>query len=191
MNYKEILLIKEGINIFGENGFEHLRIPDLEKQAGIRKGTFFEFFDTTEKFARECYVYVVEKLLKSNTEYISKLDSQLPFSSISREVWFNTIAWLLNEKESFRFFQHFKCSKYYIENPEFVLNVCKPYLEFAEAGQKNGVLKSMPLDFLYELAQNQILTTVEYILKYPKLISDKEFLAISFDALWESIRVRT
>lgn len=190
MNYKEILLIKEGINIFGEKGFDNLRITDLEKQAEVRKGSFFEFFDTTEKFAKECYLYVVEGLLKSNTEYISKLEKELSFTEISKKVWFNTIAWLLNEKESFRFIQQFKCSKYYLENPEFVLKASKPYLDFAEAGQNQKVLKSMPSDFLFELVQNQILTTVEYIKKHPTLISDKDFLAISFDALWESIRNR-
>lgn len=188
MNYKEILLIKEGIKVFGEKGFENLRITDLEKEAGIRKGTFFEFFDTTEKFAKECYLYVVNSLLKSNTEYISKLDENLPFTELSKKVWFNTIAWLLSEKECFRFFQTFKSSKYYLENPEFILKASQPYLEFAEAGQSKKFLKSMPIDFLFELTQNQIITTVEYIGKHPKLISDKEFLAISFDSLWDSIR---
>ena len=190
MNYKKILLIKEGLKIFGRQGFENLRIADLEKQAGIRKGSFFEFFDTTEKFARECYLYIVNKLLKSNKEFITKLEKGLSFDEISKNVWFNTIAWLLNEKESFQFIQKFKCSKYYLENPEFILKASQPYIEFSEVGQSKGIIKSMPTDFLYELALNQILTTVEYIKRNPKLISDKDFLAISFDALWESIRIK-
>lgn len=190
MNYKKILLIKEGIKTFGEKGFENLRIADLEKRAGIRKGSFFEFFDTTEKFAKECYLYIVDKLLKSNTEYISKLEKDLSFHKIGKEVWFNTIAWLLNESESFQFIQKFNSSKYYLENPEFVRKISQPYLDFSEVGQNNGFLESMPLDFLYELSQNQVLTTVEYIRKHPKLISDRDFLATSYNALWESIRFK-
>ena len=190
MNYKKILLIKEGIKIFGKKGFEDFRPAELEKQAGIRKGTFFEFFDTTEKFAKECCLYIVDKLLKSNTEYISKLEKELSFDEISKEVWFNTIAWWLNEIEAFHFFQKFKNTKYYLEDPEFVLEVSQPYLDFTEIGQNNGFIKSMPSDFLYEIASNQILTTVQYIQDHPKLISDKEFLAISFETLWDSIKVR-
>lgn len=190
MNYKKILLLKEGVKIFAENGFENLIIKDLEKQSGVRKGSFFEFFDTTEKFAKECYIFVVDKLLTSNTEYISKLEKELSFEEISKKVWFNTIAWWLNENESFIFFQKFKCSKYYLENPEFVLEVSKPYIEFGTIGQKKGFLKDMPSDFLYELVLIQILNTVRYIQRFPKLISDKEFLALSFDALWDSIKVK-
>lgn len=188
MNYKKILLLKEGIKIFGNKGFEDLRVRDLERGAEIRKGTFFEFFDTTEKFAKECYLYVVDRLLKSNIEYISKLDKELSFEEISKKVWFNTIAWWLNEKEAFLFFQKFKCSKYYMEDPEFVLEASKTYIEFSEIGQKNGLIKVMPSDFLYELVLNQIMNTVLYIIRFPKLISDKEFLALSFDALWDSIK---
>ncbi|PHR46726.1 MAG: hypothetical protein COA32_09600 [Fluviicola sp.] len=190
MNYKKILLIKEGVKIFGKKGFEDFRPARLEKQAGIRKGTFFEFFDTTEKFAKECCLFTVDKLLKSNTEYISKLEKELSFDEISKEVWFNTIAWWLNENEAFHFFQKFKNTKYYLEDPEFVLEVSQPYLDFIKIGQNNGFIKSMPPDFLYEIASNQILTTVQYIQDHPKLISDKEFLAISFETLWDSIKVR-
>jgi AcrR family transcriptional regulator len=189
MNYKEILLIKEGIKIFGEKGFEDFRITNLEKRAGTRKGTFFEFFDTTEKFAKGCYLYVADKMLISNIEYISKLENELSFDEISKKVWFNTIAWWLHEIESFHFIQKFKSSKYYLDDPDFILEASKPYLDFTEIGQNKGFLKDMPLDFLYELALNQILNTVQYIEKHPKLISDKEFLAISFGALWDSIRV--
>jgi AcrR family transcriptional regulator len=188
MNYKKILLLKEGVEIFSKYGFDNLVIKDLEKQAGIRKGTFFEYFDTTEKFAKDCYIFVVAKLLKSNTEYISKLDKELPFEEISRKVWFNTIGWWLNEKESFHFFEKFKCCKYYLENSEFIIEASNPYIEFAEYGQKKGHLKDMPTDFLYELVLIQILNTVRYIEKCPKLISDKAFLALSFDALWDSIK---
>lgn len=190
MNYKKILLLKEGVKIFSEKGFEDLVIKDIEKKAGIRKGTFFEFFDTKEKFAKDCYIFVVSKLLKSNTAYISKLEKELTFEEISREVWFNTIAWWLNEKESFYFFEKFKCCKYYLENSEFIMEASQPYIEFAEIGQKKEHIKDMPTDFLYELVLIQILNTVRYIEKRPKLISDKEFLALSFDALWDSIKKR-
>lgn len=190
MNYKKILLLKEGIKTFGEKGFEDLRVPELEKRAGIRKGSFFEFFDTTEKFAKECYLYVVEKLLNSNTQYISKLEKGLTFEEISRKVWFNTIAWWLNELESFHFFQKFKCSKYYLEDPEFILEASRPYIDFSDIGRKNGLIKNMPPDFMYELVLMQIMNTVQYIKRFPKLISDKDFLAISFNALWDSIKLK-
>jgi len=163
MNCRKVLLLKQGVKIFAEQGFEGLIITNLEKQSGVRKGSFFEFFDTKEKFAKDCYLFVVEELLTSNTEYISKLEEELSFEEICRKVWFNTIAWWLNEIEAFNFFQKFKCSKYYLDNAEFVLEIAQPYVEFGSIGQKKGLLKDMPSDFLYELVLIQILNTVRYI----------------------------
>lgn len=190
MNYKKILLIKEGIKIFGEKGFDNFRIRELEKRAGIRKGSFFEFFDTTEKFAKDCFLYIGDRISKSNTEYISKLDKGLSFEEISKKVWFNTIAWWLNEEEAFDFFLKFKCSKYYLEDTEFVMEVSEAYIELGRVGQNTSLIKMMPLDFLYELVLIQVVNTVIYIRRLPKLISDKEFLAITFDALWDSIKYK-
>lgn len=190
MHCKKVRLIIEGIKIFADSGFEDFKIKDVEKNARIRKGSFFEVFDTTEQFAKECYLYTVNSLLESNTQYIAKLEKGLTYDEISREVWFNTIAWWLNDIDNYYFFCKFRNSKYYQENLEFIEEAAKPYLDFSTVGLSKGYLKPIPVDFLYELVVVQIMNTVAYIQRYPTLISDSDFLALSFDSLWDSIKKR-
>ncbi|MEX2485860.1 MAG: hypothetical protein WED10_14915 [Brumimicrobium sp.] len=189
MNYKEVELIKGGIKLFGDKGFDDFNAKELEQLSDVRKGSFFEFFETPEKFAKDCYIVIVKELLESNREFISNLEDGLSYRELSRKVWFNTIAWWLNNSYSLKFYQQFRCSKYYFEDRSFIVEQSKEYYDFIDYGMKGNELKAMPYDFLYELVVVQILNTVCFIKENDRYMGDKEFLKVSFDALWDSIRL--
>ncbi|MEX1191635.1 MAG: hypothetical protein WEA99_06640 [Brumimicrobium sp.] len=189
MNYKETELIKGGIKLFGDKGFDDFNVKELEQLSDVRKGSFFEFFDTPEKFAKDCYKVIVKELLESNREFISSLEDGLSYRELSRKVWFNTIAWWLNNSCGFKFYQQFRSSKYYFEDRNFIIEQSKEYHDFIDYGMKKNELKNMPYDFLYELVVVQILNTVCFMIHNPTFMGDRNFLKISFDALWDSIRV--
>ncbi|MDX1651549.1 MAG: hypothetical protein R3277_03590 [Brumimicrobium sp.] len=189
MNYKELELIKSGIRFFGIRGFDNFNVRELEEDAQVARGSVFELFETTEKFSRACFSYVMDSLMESNREFVLKLDSTLNFKEMSRKVWFNTLGWWLSHPECFAFYTQFRNSRYYSGDKEFVYQMAIPYLNFIEKGKQTGDLKMINTDFIYEMAATQAVNSVGYIIQSPNLMGDEEFLGITFDTLWDAVRI--
>jgi hypothetical protein len=87
------------------------------------------------------------------------------------------------------FYLQYITSKYYFENKTLNGENRLPYFLLGEEAVEAGFIKPLPIEFLHELIVAQMLNTLNYIKKYPKLSAETQFLDLSFGALWDSLSV--
>lgn len=82
---KEIDIIKAALKIFSEKGFYDAKIVDIANEAGIGKGTVYEYFKSKEELFKEIIKYSLNKY-KNNLENIIEENKSIEntLSSICR-----------------------------------------------------------------------------------------------------------
>ena len=95
--YNKEDILETGYHILRKNGYHRVGINEILKEAGIPKGSFYNFFESKEDFAAQ----VIDQYGKRNREWISDLMAKdtSPYTSIK-----NFYKYLidLNEQDEFR-----------------------------------------------------------------------------------------
>lgn len=79
---KDILILEAAINQFKSKGFAAVRIADIAKEAGIGKGTVYEYFSSKEELLLKACSYfcsTVDAGLESNVLNNPSLDNSVKF----------------------------------------------------------------------------------------------------------------
>ena len=79
---KDILILEAAINQFKTKGFAAVRIADIAKEAGIGKGTVYEYFSSKEELLLKACSYfcsTVDAGLESNVLNNPSLDNSVKF----------------------------------------------------------------------------------------------------------------
>lgn len=187
MNIRKKELIIGGIYIVANQSVFDLNERDIELKANVKRGGLYEMFSSRKEFINHCFFYILDEVFLSNSKYFKMTSKDISIKEKSRGIWFNTIAWWLGHPEMFFFYVKYRSSKYYFENHLLNERNRKPYFLLGQQAVDTGVVKPLPLEFIHELIIAQMLNTVNYIQKNPKLSADVKFLDLSFEALWDSL----
>lgn len=79
---KEIDIMKAALKIFSEKGFYDAKIVDIAKEAGIGKGTVYEYFRSKEELYKKIIKYSINEY-KNNLENIIKENESIENTLIS------------------------------------------------------------------------------------------------------------
>ena len=77
---KQEIILKSGIGMFIEKGFAKTKVSDIAKDAGIGKGTVYEYFNSKDDLFKGCIDYILDnhiELLKSEVASHSSAISKL------------------------------------------------------------------------------------------------------------------
>ncbi|MEO0525644.1 MAG: TetR/AcrR family transcriptional regulator [Bacteroidota bacterium] len=94
-NKEDILQI--GYDVLRKNGYHNVGINQILKEAGIPKGSFYNFFESKEDFARQ----VVEQYGKSNTVWMQRIFDDSNLSPINTLRSFYQLLIDINEKDAY------------------------------------------------------------------------------------------
>ena len=71
---KRIEILQAAVKVFSEAGFEGAKIEDIAKEAGIGKGTVYEYFDSKTTLFQEMFRYTVEKYREGQMQALAQGD---------------------------------------------------------------------------------------------------------------------
>jgi|GEM_PF-5243882 len=188
MKLRKKELIVSGITTIAQQITFELDEKSIEKNASLKRGALYDEFESKKEFINECFLYIANEVLKSNEACLKLKAHGKSVKEKGRTIWFNTIAWWLSNSEMFAFYLKYLTSRYYFENDKIKSEMRSLYFSFSESGIQAGLIKPLPKEFIHELIVAQMVNTIGYIHKNPKLSADSEFLDLSFEALWDSIR---
>lgn len=66
---RKVEIIKASAKIFAEHGYHKAKIEDIAKEAGVGKGTIYEYFDSKKELFQE----MIKKSLTQYEKQISKI----------------------------------------------------------------------------------------------------------------------
>ena len=58
---KRLRIIKGAIKVFSQQGFYKAKIEEIAEQAGVGKGTVYEYFASKEELFLEMFLYIEER----------------------------------------------------------------------------------------------------------------------------------
>lgn len=70
-------IMKIGYEVFRKNGYHHVGINQILKEAGLPKGSFYNFFESKEHFAQQVITYYGDSNSMWLTEFFSQEGSPL------------------------------------------------------------------------------------------------------------------
>ncbi|HLW30456.1 MAG TPA: TetR/AcrR family transcriptional regulator [Brumimicrobium sp.] len=190
MNIRQKELIIGGIHVVANQYFFELNERDVEQKSNTKRGALYESFSSKKDFIDACLNFILNELLQSNNQYLAINSDGKEVKETSRGLWFNSIAWWLGNPDKLVFYKKYLNSKYYIDNKALNTECRMSYFLVGQKAIDSGIFKPLPIEFLHELMIAQMLNTLNYLKKHPKLSADTNFLDLSFETLWDSLSVQ-
>lgn len=73
---KRELILEAAARVFGEKGFHQATVEEIAKEAGVGKGTIYQYFDSKDEIFSQLHQWFIQRYLKE----LDTLDENEPFS---------------------------------------------------------------------------------------------------------------
>ncbi|MBV7274539.1 TetR/AcrR family transcriptional regulator [Clostridium thailandense] len=179
-------ILKAALKLFNAHGFDNTPTARISKEAGVATGTLFNYFDTKEQLINSLYLYCKDSLIRQITQGI---DKEKTLRSKLKRIYMNYLGWGLHNTDEFLFFQQFSNSPYIgeVTRKEGVSKLSS-LLELITEGMENEIIKNSNQDYINAVIVGIFNSSMHYFIENPTLAKDEEFLEISFNFLWDSIK---
>jgi AcrR family transcriptional regulator len=168
-----------------EHGLLGLTLTKIAKAAGIGTSTLYVYFSDREALFNEVYRRAKREALEF---YSSDIDAALPIKGKVRAVWNKMLDHRLKRYDQVSFMEQFVGSVFMSdESRAYAERFGEGLIQIATEGQRQEILKTVPLYFLNSLVVGSIRETARLI--RGGLIADiSENREIAFRLCWDGIR---
>ncbi|HEX8574945.1 MAG TPA: TetR/AcrR family transcriptional regulator [Flavobacterium sp.] len=185
MNKKE-KIIETALKLFVDNGFHGTATSKIAHEAGVANGTLFNYFKTKDELVIAIYVAVKEDMAAFITKNTAKSNS---FKEVMKSQFLSSLFWALDNQQKFHFIQQFHTSPY-IEKveQEIIQSQVLPHLLLIQSGIDKGLLKKLPVDFVYAIISSQTFGLYQYLIsKKLSRVQQHDTIEQTFELLWDMI----
>ncbi|MDP2337910.1 MAG: TetR/AcrR family transcriptional regulator [Bacteroidota bacterium] len=186
MKDKRTALLESGLRLFVENGFHATPTSQIAREAGVATGTLFHYFKTKEDLINSIYIENKDLLIKALK---MDLEEQMTVKSKLRKLFFNFVYWALDYTCELQFFNQFSNSPFIDQlTKEQGMERFSFVFEIVKNGQETDVLKDLPADLLFDVAQGVLNGFVLNLLANRDRVNDLNFLENGFSLYWDCIK---
>jgi AcrR family transcriptional regulator len=186
MNDKKQRILVAAAKLFVENGFHGTPTSMIVKEAGVAKGTLFNYFETKENLIKQIYL--------EDKKYVEKhiLSGVKPDFTVKKKLKHLFLSYLdicIQYPYGYRFQKLFRSSSFYekLTEEEKEVNGIDCHVILKE-GQKLDILKSGDMDLQRIIVMNIFDSCVQYLLSLDKDNITDELLDEMFRYFWDCIR---
>ena len=179
-------ILEAALKLFVEYGFHGTPTSKIASEAGVSNGTLFHYFKTKEELILALYGVSKSEM---NDFLLDAVDTADDLVTKGKTVVAQSVRWALAHPQKFHYIHQVYFSPYAAQIPlEDVQKYMKLYIELLETGQKEGIIKSLPIDFIISIVSNHIFGIYQYLLhnakEEPEQIIDK-----AIEMVWDMITV--
>lgn len=185
---KYIRIRDAAIALFYERGEAKVTIEQIARRAGIAKGTVYLYFASKEDLVKEIFWYCHKREADAGDTGLDQLPTAC--DKLKQRVH-NIIRWALAHPE-----ENSIQGRYYQAHP-FTNNGETPLVlhynaqkRLIEEGIQNGEFKPLPLPLLGELINSSAAGVITYVMRYPKVLDDRELMETMLETLVAGLRAR-
>ena len=177
-------LIKAGMKLFVEKGFENSSTAQISKEAKVATGTLYLYFKSKEELIDSIYIHVKKNMANA---MFKEINHENDTKDLFKQVWFELMTWGFNNKYESKFLERFYGSTY-INNKAVrqMESVFSRGTTIFERAYKEKILKNVPINVLKKLTLNIFHCFLDEFLELKKL--DKKLLELSWQTYWDSIK---
>ncbi len=131
------------MEVFGEKGFERTRMDDVAREAGVGKGTLYEYFKDKEALLQGAFDMLMTEMAE---EMIPVRDPEKTSIEILREMTMGTVKAMVQVGNAYRFLLEYmlhtsRRDQDYREFSEFLINYRKWLVTLLTQGIKNREIR--------------------------------------------------
>jgi AcrR family transcriptional regulator len=183
---KKEKIIETALRLFVDNGFHGTATSKIAQEAGVANGTLFNYFKSKDELVMALYVSVKDDMALFIEKNTAKSDS---LKEVMKSQFLSSLFWALDNQLKFRFIQQFHTSPYVgkIEQ-EVIKSQVLPHLTLIQMGIEKGLLKKLPVDFVYALIGSQTFGAYQYLISKPfTKVQQHDTIEQTFELLWDMI----
>lgn len=143
---KQEKVMRSAISEFLKHGFEKGNIGDIAKNAGVAKGSMYQYFDNKKELFLFCLKWSMELLLKKNDKHITMQDKEMDVFVFlyqnSKAAWLQ----MKEEREIVIFMQNVFLGKYNSftdDSMSYITKLSDEYLlNLIKDGKNNGSIRN-------------------------------------------------
>lgn len=162
---KKALILDAALTLFTETGFHGTSTAAIAKAAGVATGTLFHHFPTKEALIIALYRDIKQELAGVLAEGMTANEGKPSFPII----WTNGVAWLVEQPQKLAFI--LLCSHSLYFSPDKQMAIWQDILGFVSAllerGITLGVVKQLPINYLFNVCESLLLSTASYVASLP------------------------
>ena len=168
-----------------ERGLFGLTLAQIAKAAGIGTSSLYVYFSDKESLFNEVYRRAKREALEF---YSTGMDASLPLKGRVRSVWNRMLDHRLHRFDQVTFMEQFVGSCFMTdESRAYIERFGKGLLQLVAEGQRDEILKTVPLTFLNSLFIGSVRETARLI-RTDAVADTEETREIAFQLCWDGIR---
>ena len=168
-----------------ERGLYGLTLAQIAKQAGIGTSTLYVYFPDKETLFNEVYRRAKREALDI---YSTGIERSLPLKTQVRGVWNKMLDHRLHRFDQVSFMEQFSGSPFISdESRAYVEKHGEGLVQIVVDGQKQEILKSIPIPFISSLFFGSIRETARLI-RTGSIADTEDTREIAFRLCWDGIR---
>lgn len=183
---KRQAILDTALRLFVENGFHGTPTSRIAKEAGVATGTLFHYFKTKEELINTLYLEVKDDMMIVLTKDFNKHET---IKAKMKQVFLNSINWAANKPNQQLFFMQYSHSPFIDQlTKKQGLQRFSSVFEIIDLGKKTEVLKNIPTEMLFEIAQGLINGAIKYFMSNKEEMNNKSKLEDAFSTFWDGIK---
>ena len=179
-------IIEVALRLFVDNGFHGTPTSKIAQEAGVANGTLFQYFKTKDELVVELYISVKENMAEFIKKNTTKSDN---LKEVMESQFLASLFWALDNMVKFKFIQQFHTSPYIGKvEQEIIQSQVMPHLSLIQNGINEGIIKKLPVDFVYSLISSQTFGVYQYLVSKPfTKVQQHDIIEQTFELLWDMV----
>lgn len=183
---KKQQLLNAALPLFVEYGFHGTPTSKIAQAAGVANGTLFHYFSTKDALIAALYIDIKTEMsayINTNTKPETSLKATM------KGYYLATLYWAIDHKTAFKYIEQFNSSPF-IGNiaPEAIEKQIEPHLQMFQEGIEAGLLKAMPVRFIYTLVMSHTYGLNHYLTSHDlSKVQQHEMISDAFEMLWKML----
>jgi AcrR family transcriptional regulator len=186
MNKRDTIL-NTMLQLVNREGFYHLNMKNLAKEAGISVGTTYLYFDSKEKLINELYKKIVQDFKEA---VLKGYQEERLFQTNFMEMLGNALDFYVKNIDCFSFIEQYTYSPFLFketQNENFA--ILEPLQKIIREAKLRKEVKNLPEPLLVALAHGPVVSMMKLFVAGKVNLKDKKLKSQIIDACWQSVKL--
>lgn len=167
-----------------EHGLVRLKMADIARTAGIAASTLYVYYPSKQELLDSLYQQAKRQ---SFQRLLAQDDSHKPLKARVRNIWHNMVDNRLQHPQELVFMEQYLSSAFIsASSRELSSSMQRFFVELLEEGQRNELLKPLPLPLLMATIQSSVRDLCRLI-QESVLVDSPEIRQAAFSLCWDAL----
>lgn len=182
---KKQAILKSVLKLVNREGFYHLNMKNIAREAGIAAGTIYLYFKGKEELINALYAMIVTEF---NERVLAGYDPARAVRDNFFEMLDRAIDFYLREPDNFSFIEQYTYAPFlFKENQDENFMLLLPIYKMMREGKKHGVIRNIPDAVLLALIHGPMNTIIKLHLAHKTDLNRKGAKQKFHEAVWKAI----